>query len=141
MAARTNSLNGGRIIREIDLVEISVVALPADSGASVMNVKAAIESLLSLADAETLLRDFAGFGGNEATALVATIRKLGGYAKSGDPAAQHRNDDALQPGDPAGFAPNANTKSGDPAAAMVKRIARAHAVREQMRAFHMHLST
>ena len=133
--------NGGRVIREVDLVEISVVAMPADMGAGVTNIKAAIDALLSLADAETLLREFAGFGGNEATALVSTIRKLGGSAKSGDPAARDRHDDTLQSGDPAGGASNTTAKSGDPAAVLVKRYARAHAAREIMQALRMHLTT
>ena len=132
--------NGGRVIREVDLVEISIVSMPADLGASVTNIKAAIEALASLTDAETMLREFAGFGRNEATALVSIIRKLGGNAKPGDPAAQTRNDDAAQLGDPAGGASNASTKSGDPAAMMVKRYARAHALRETMQALRMHLN-
>lgn len=133
--------NGGRVIREVDLMEISVVSFPADAGASVTNIKAAIDALASLADAEALLREVAGFGGNEATALVAMIRKMGGYAKSGDPAAQSRNDDRRQSGDPAGSVSNTVTKSGDPAAAAVLRqVARAHALREHVRAFAMHLT-
>lgn len=68
--------DGGRIIKEIDLVEISVVSMPADSDARVSVVKAEIESIESLKDAELFLRDSGAFSRAAATAFVSRINEL-----------------------------------------------------------------
>jgi len=53
-------VDGVRHIKKIDLVEISIVQNPADSGAQVTGMKAEIESLDSLKDFEWFLRDAEG---------------------------------------------------------------------------------
>ena len=67
--------SGGRLLREIELIEISVVSLPAEERALVTSVKSAIEHIESLKDAETLLRD-AGFSRSEAVAFVSRFKSL-----------------------------------------------------------------
>jgi HK97 family phage prohead protease len=65
-----------RLLKEIDLVEISVVEEPADLGATVGQVKANIEECESLKDCENILRD-AGLSRAEAVALVSRIKSIG----------------------------------------------------------------
>jgi len=74
--------NGGRDIYKVDeLKEVSVVDFPADSNALITGVKSAIEEIENLKDAESLLRDVAGFSKSNAVALVSRIRTL----TKGDP--------------------------------------------------------
>lgn len=68
--------DGRRIIKKIDLFEISVVSMPADSAARVDDVKSAIEAIQSLSDAEGMLRDAAGFSRKEATAFVSRLKAI-----------------------------------------------------------------
>jgi HK97 family phage prohead protease len=83
--------DGKRTLKEIELIEISVVEEPADLGAKISEVKnltEMIESIERLKDCEALLRDVAGFSWVSAKALVSRIRSLrdeGGAEKS-DPA-------------------------------------------------------
>jgi uncharacterized protein len=65
-----------RRLKKIDLLEISIVDVPADSGARVADVKAAIDELGSLKEIEDLLRDAAGFSRADATALVSRVKAL-----------------------------------------------------------------
>lgn len=65
-----------RLLKEIDLVEISVVESPADLAAQVGDVKAAIDQAESLKDVERLLRDAAGLSRSEAQMLVSRIKTL-----------------------------------------------------------------
>lgn len=67
---------GGRLLKEIHLVEISVVEEPADLGARIADVKSALDEAQSLADIEALLREAAKFSRSDATALVSRIRNL-----------------------------------------------------------------
>lgn len=67
---------GRRNLKEIDLVEISVVESPADLGAQIANIKSAIDEAESLKDIERLLRDASGFSRADATALVSRIKSL-----------------------------------------------------------------
>ena len=66
---------GGRNLKEIELVEISIVEEPADLGASITSIKSAIESAETLADLERSLRD-AGLSKSVATALVSRTKSL-----------------------------------------------------------------
>lgn len=78
--------NKRRLLKEIELVEISVVEEPADLGAKVGDVKSIIEQAESLKEIESLLRDAGGFSRADACALVARIKSLG----RGDPAPEER---------------------------------------------------
>lgn len=69
--------DGGRILKTIELVEISVVERPADLGAYVADVKAVIDDAESLKELENLLRDAGGFSKSEATAIIAKARSIG----------------------------------------------------------------
>jgi HK97 family phage prohead protease len=83
--------NGTRTLKEIELIEISIVEEPADLGAKITEVKNLIEMINSideLKEFESLLRDSAGFSKAAATALVSRIRALGdqGRAEKSGPA-------------------------------------------------------
>jgi len=75
-----NEATGGRVLRALDLVEISVTTMPADDGAQVLSVKSMLDELASISDAETLLRDAAGFSRLEAKAFISKLRGFGGGA-------------------------------------------------------------
>lgn len=72
-----------RILKEVDLWEISMVTFPAGDSARITSVKS-IEGLDTLSDCETLLRD-AGFSKAETTAFVARIKAMVGRSDSVDP--------------------------------------------------------
>jgi len=65
-----------RLLKQIDLVEISIVESPADVAAQIGDVKSSIDGAESLKELEALLRDAAGFSRADATALVARIKSL-----------------------------------------------------------------
>lgn len=68
-----------RLLKEIELIEISIVEEPADLGAKISQVKEfseLINSIESLKDAETCLRDACGFSRSAAKALVSRIKTL-----------------------------------------------------------------
>jgi HK97 family phage prohead protease len=65
-----------RLLKQIDLVEISVVEEPADLGAQIGAVKSAITDAESLKEIEALLRDAGGFSRTDAGALVSRIKSL-----------------------------------------------------------------
>jgi len=68
--------DGKRELKEIDLVEISVVEEPADLGARVGGIKAAIDEITNLKQAEAFLRDVGGLSWAAATALVSQIKSV-----------------------------------------------------------------
>jgi hypothetical protein len=65
-----------RELKEIELVEISVVEEPADLAARIGDVKSWLEGCDSLKDIEARLRDAAGFSRADATALVSRIKAI-----------------------------------------------------------------
>lgn len=67
---------GGEDLHEISLVEISVVETPADLGAQVGDVKAAIDEADSYKHAERILRDSGAFSRSEASMLVSRIKTI-----------------------------------------------------------------
>lgn len=67
--------HGGRNLKDIELVEISVVEEPADMAAKILAVKSAIDETTSLKEIEGILRD-AGFSRDAATALVSRMKFL-----------------------------------------------------------------
>ena len=68
--------DGKRELKEIELIEISVVESPADNAAHIGDVKSVIDSAESLKEIESILRESGGFSRNDATALVARIKSL-----------------------------------------------------------------
>jgi HK97 family phage prohead protease len=84
--------NERRLLKQIELVEISIVEEPADLGAKIGEVKSAIEQAKTLKEIETLLRDAGGFSRNDATALVSRIKSL--YQSDSD--AEKRQQEALK---------------------------------------------
>lgn len=77
-AEKAAARKGGRILKEIDLVEISIVESPADIGAQVADVKAAVDNATSLKDLENLLREAGRFSKTDATAIIAKASALKG---------------------------------------------------------------
>jgi HK97 family phage prohead protease len=71
-----------RILKEVDLWEISLVTFPAGDGARVTSVKS-IAGLDNLSDCEVLLRD-AGFSRAETVAFVSRIKALAMRSDSAD---------------------------------------------------------
>lgn len=74
--AAENAPDGRRLLKDIDLFEVSVVTMPADDRARVDAVKA-IDAIETLADAERLLRDAAGrFSRKDALAFVSRVKSI-----------------------------------------------------------------
>jgi len=83
-----------RLLKEIDLVEISVVEEPADLGAKISGVKAStadIEQIEDYRQAERLLMEN-GFSKAVAVALIGRIKSLA----SGDPEPEQHEGDPMQ---------------------------------------------
>ncbi|WP_064746799.1 HK97 family phage prohead protease [Lysobacter antibioticus] len=68
--------DGRRELKEIELLEISIVEEPADLGARVSDVKSALDEAESLKEIETILREAGRFSRADATALVARVKAL-----------------------------------------------------------------
>lgn len=67
--------SGGRDISSVDLIETSLVAVPANSLAQITEVRSAIEAIKSLKAAEAVLRD-CGFSRSEAKHFVSAVSAL-----------------------------------------------------------------
>lgn len=72
---------GVRTLKKLDLWEVSLVTFPANDAARISAVKT-IESIESLADAESYLRESGGFSKAAATGLIARIKSLQGRSES-----------------------------------------------------------
>ena len=68
--------DGVRQLKEIELIEISVVEEPADRSALITDVKSAFEAADSMKQIESLLRDVGGFSQLEAKTLVSRVKSL-----------------------------------------------------------------
>lgn len=68
--------DGTRLLKQIDLVEISIVETPADAAALIGDVKSAIDGAVSLKEIEALLRDVGGFKRNDVKALISRIKSM-----------------------------------------------------------------
>ena len=68
--------DGRRLLQEINLIEISVVEEPADMGAKINSVKAALDACNSLKEIEALLREAGGFSKADALSLVGRVKRL-----------------------------------------------------------------
>ena len=67
-----------RLLKKIDLIEVSIVEEPADLGALIdrSSIKSAVDNMKSLADAEKILREAGSFSGNAATDFVSKLRAV-----------------------------------------------------------------
>lgn len=74
-----------RLLKRIDLIEVSVVEDPADLGAKIADVKSAIDECASFKDIENLLREAAGFSRADASGLVARIKALSHGEREANP--------------------------------------------------------
>lgn len=72
-----NVETGTRTLKEIELVEISIVETPADTMALIGNVKSALEEAKTLKEIEAILRDVGRFSQVDAKTLVSRIKSLG----------------------------------------------------------------
>lgn len=72
----TKSENGGRALHELDLREVSVVNFPMNELAEIAGIKAQVETLATLKDAESLLRDAVGMSKSEAVAFVSRLKSV-----------------------------------------------------------------
>ena len=68
--------DGTRLLKEINLIEISVVEEPADLAARISDIKGALQAAAGLKEIEALLRDAGGFSRADATAIVSRIKAL-----------------------------------------------------------------
>lgn len=66
---------GGENLKDVELIEISIVEEPADLAATITGIKSKLEKCESLADIEQSLRD-SGFTRSAATMLVSRIKAL-----------------------------------------------------------------
>lgn len=67
---------GRRELKEIDLIEISIVEEPADLSARVGAIKSAIDDAKTIREIESVLRDSGAFSRADACALVSRIKAL-----------------------------------------------------------------
>ena len=65
-----------RLLKRIELVEVSIVEEPADLAARIGDVKSAIDEIESLKQAEAFLRDVGGFSWAAAKALASQIKSV-----------------------------------------------------------------
>lgn len=70
--------DGRRVLKQIDLVEVSIVSMPADSSARVdlTSVKAMLDEAKSISELEDYLRDAGNFSRSSAKAFLARVRQL-----------------------------------------------------------------
>lgn len=68
--------DGRRLLKQIDLIEISVVEEPADLGAKIESVKTAFTAASSVREIELALRDSGMFTRSEALSLVSRMKTL-----------------------------------------------------------------
>ena len=76
-----DKVTGIRTLKKVDLWECSLVTFPANDSARVSAVKN-IESIESLADAESFLRESGGFSKSEAVGFIARIKSMHGRSES-----------------------------------------------------------
>lgn len=76
-----DKVTGIRTLKKVDLWEVSLVTFPANDSARISAVKT-IESIESLADAESYLRDAGGLSKAQATAFIGRIKSMHGRSES-----------------------------------------------------------
>lgn len=68
--------SGRRLLKQIDLIEISVVEEPADLGAKIESVKAALDACQSVKEIEAFLREVGKFSKADSIALISRMKRL-----------------------------------------------------------------
>lgn len=77
--------DGKRELKEIELVEVSVVEEPADLAARVGDIKSVVDGLASLKDIEAWLREAMRFDRDDAAALVHRFKALARGEREDEP--------------------------------------------------------
>jgi len=72
----TKNAHGGRDLSEINLVEVSFTADPAEPKATIEHFKSALADLNSIRDLEEFLRDSGNFSKSMAAALISHVKTL-----------------------------------------------------------------
>jgi len=67
---------GRRLLKQIDLIEISVVEEPADLGAKIESVKSILDECHSVKEIEAFLREVGGFSKTDSIALIARLKRM-----------------------------------------------------------------
>lgn len=65
-----------RVLKRVNLIEISVVEEPADVSARVDSIKSILETAETMRDLEKCLRDVGGFSKTDAVALISRIKSI-----------------------------------------------------------------
>lgn len=78
-----DKLSGVRTLKRVDLWEVSLVTFPANDAARISGVKT-IETIESLSDAESYLRDAGGLSKAQATAFISRIKAMRGRGEPDD---------------------------------------------------------
>lgn len=68
--------DGTRALKQIELIEISVVEEPADNYARIADVKSALDGAEKLSDIEKLLRNQYQMSRSDATAIVSSVKNI-----------------------------------------------------------------
>lgn len=68
--------SGIRLLKQIDLMEISVVEEPADLGAKIESVKTALDECRNIKEIENFLREVGGFSKADSVALIGRMKRL-----------------------------------------------------------------
>lgn len=76
-----DKVSGVRTLSKVDLWEVSLVTFPANDSARISAVKN-IDSIESLADAESYLRESGGFSKSEAVGFIARVKSMQGRSES-----------------------------------------------------------
>ena len=74
-AGGSEKTENGRLLKQINLVEISIVEEPADNAARIADVKA-LDDIDTFKEIEAILREAGGFSRSFATALVSRTKSL-----------------------------------------------------------------
>tara|TARA_R110000851_G_C13098990_1_gene567947 strand:+ start:312 stop:959 length:648 start_codon:yes stop_codon:yes gene_type:complete len=67
---------GGKLLKEINLNEISIVEEPSDNNARITNVKTALKEVTEYKQIEAILRNQLGLSRQESTAIVSAVNSL-----------------------------------------------------------------
>lgn len=73
--AEDNLPHAGRLLKEIDLFEISIVEEPADNNAHISGIKSVFDECKSLSEIELMLRRQLGFSRRDSTAIVSGVKR------------------------------------------------------------------